>query len=38
MTESINFDNVITEYKKLVNLKNIDLTLDNGDKVSSLCV
>ena len=34
MTESINFDNVINEYEKLVNLKNIDLTLDNGDKVS----
>ena len=30
MTESINFDNVINEYEKLVNLKNIDLTLDNG--------
>ena len=34
MTESINFDNVINEYEKLVNLKNIDLTLDNGNKVS----
>lgn len=34
MTESINFDTIINEYKKLVGFKNIDLTLDNGDKVS----
>lgn len=33
MTNSINFTTIIDEYKRLVSLENIRLTLSNGDKV-----